>query len=210
MNTFYIVRHGKTFWNLEKRTQGRLDSELLPESIEEAKLLRQRLNCFDIDKVYSSDLKRAQETAKLLMPEKRIHLSEGFREIGFGVWEGLTFDQIIEDHGELLEQWKREPGEVVFPRGESVADTQQRVSRAFREIDEQEEGKNILIVSHGITIKLLMASLLQMPVSGIFRITQDNLALNIVRTTDERTEIITMNDTAHLEKDRRRTDDNRC
>lgn len=208
MNTFYIVRHGKTRWNLEKRTQGTMDSPLLEQSIGEAKILGERLRRYNIDRVYSSDLKRAQDTAALLAPGCEIRTERGFREIGFGVWEGLTYEEILSFHRELLEQWKREPEEIVFPKGESVLSVQERVSKAFWDIDQREEGKNFLIVSHGITIRLLMVSLLGMPISGIFRIAQENLALNVIRTKDGRAEVLAMNDTAHLEEERRTADDN--
>lgn len=198
MNTYYIVRHGKTQWNQMKKTQGKMDSPLTEEGIANAKILANRLKDLAIDKVVSSNLKRAVDTAHILMPDKEILLNPGFREIDFGCWEGLTIDEIKKKHGSLYEAWRESPENVDFHGGESMIDAYKRVQSTFWELDKKEQNQNILIVAHGIIIKLLLISFLDVPLAKAFQLIQTNLSLNIIKTKNGVADIYTMNDTAHL------------
>lgn len=200
MNTYYIVRHGKTQWNMLKKTQGKMDSPLTKEGIQAAELLREKIKTLSIDRVYSSDLKRATDTAKILMPQTDIRPMEGFREIDFGVWEGKTIDEIKTQYADLHDRWRRSPEEVQFIGGESMVQAMERVHKAFWAIDAKEEDQNILIVAHGMIIKLLLVSLLEAPMVKMFHLLQNNLAMNVIRTKDQAADIVTINDTSVFEK----------
>lgn len=198
MNTYYIVRHGKTQWNLLKKTQGKLDSPLTEEGIEAAKILREKIETLSIDRVYSSDLKRAMHTAEILMPGRTIREMSGFREIDFGVWEGKTIDVIKTDYAKMHDTWRSAPEQVHFPSGESMLQAQERVLRTFWSIDAAEEDKNILVVAHGMIIKLLLVGLLEAPMVKMFHMTQNNLAMNVIKTNAQGANIVTVNDTSFL------------
>lgn len=198
MNTYYIVRHGKTQWNMLKKTQGKMDSPLTEEGIAAAKTLRKKMEALSIDRVYSSDLKRAMHTAELLVPGKTIREMPGFREIDFGVWEGKTIDAIKTDYAKMHDTWRSAPEGVHFPNGESMMQAQERVLRTFWSIDAKEQDRNILIVAHGMIIKLLLVGLLEAPMVKMFHMTQNNLAVNVIRTNDQGANIVTMNDTSFI------------
>lgn len=200
MKTYYIVRHGKTQWNMLKKTQGSMDSPLTEEGIACAKSLRERLKVLEIDRVYSSDLKRAVDTAKILMPSKEIELIPSFREINFGQWEGMTISEIQDRYELLYSQWRTDPAHVQFIDGESMQQAYHRVREAFWHIDREQDSERILIVSHAMIIKLLIVSILEAPIAKIFQLVQGNLALNVIRTEKGIADIITMNDTTHIEQ----------
>ena len=199
MNTYYIVRHGKTVWNTEKRTQGQKNSELTEQGIEHARQFSRKISHMHIDEVYSSDLKRAYETAKIIRPSSEIHLEKGFREINFGLWEGLTIEEIQKNYSELYSSWQTSPEEVAFIEGEKIVEAFERVNQAFWEIDSKHENKHILIVAHAMVIKLLLVGFLDAPINKIFNIVQGNLAMNIVKKKNKKATIVTMNDTSYLD-----------
>lgn len=198
MNTYYIVRHGKTIWNKEHRTQGQKDSPLTEDAKRDIIHLKNRLKDIDIDLVYSSDLKRAKDTASLLELGLDIKLEKGFREINFGVWEGMTIDLIKENYGELYENWRENPENVTFIGGESMTFAMERIKNAFWTLDEKYENKNILIVCHAMVIKILIVSLLESPMNKIFNIHQGNLSLNKIKTNNKEAMILAVNDMSHL------------
>lgn len=76
----------------------------------------------------------------------------------------------------------------------------ERVHKAFWAIDAKEEDQNILIVAHGMIIKLLLVSLLEAPMVKMFHLLQNNLAMNVIRTKDQAADIVTINDTSVFEK----------
>lgn len=90
-NTFYIVRHGQTDWNILGKTQGHGNSDLTPQGIEQAKELSEDIGKYSIDYIFSSDLGRAMQTAQILGDKLNIEVqkTEALREMGFGVWEIL-------------------------------------------------------------------------------------------------------------------------
>ena len=91
----YIVRHGKTIWNKERRLQGSIDIELAEEGIEAAELLHDQLISSNItfDRIYSSPLKRAKKTAEIIrgLNDTDIIIDQRLREISFGVEEGAFY-----------------------------------------------------------------------------------------------------------------------
>lgn len=198
MNTYYIVRHGKTVWNQEHRTQGQKDSPLTEKAKQDIVLLRERLKNLNIDLIYSSDLKRAHDTANLLGLGLDIHLEKGFREIDFGVWEGMTIDLIKSNYSELYENWKENPEETTFIGGENMTKAMERIQKTFWNIDQMHNGKNILIVCHAMVIKLMLIHFLEAPMNKMFNIHQGNLALNKIKTDNKEPKILSINDMSHL------------
>ena len=90
-----LIRHGETDYSTEKRYCGLTDVCLNKRGIEQAEGLCQKLGEEDVDKVYSSDLRRASEFAKIVFKNKEIEPAPEFREINFGIFEGLTYEEIM-------------------------------------------------------------------------------------------------------------------
>lgn len=91
----YFVRHGETVWNTQKRFQGLSDSPLTEKGIEQAKLLSKKLENINFDKFYSSPLKRANDTAKLIRGNRNqeIEIFDDFKEISMGEMEGIQHEE---------------------------------------------------------------------------------------------------------------------
>lgn len=157
--TIYLTRHGQTEWNIERRLQGRGDSPLTEQGIERAKELRDRVKDIDIDVIFSSPIKRALDTANIIKGEKNVEVitDDRLMEMCFGDYEGRKTDEVMNEnpmwnidlimHGDV---------KLCAPNGENLKSVRARVSEAMDSIIEENRGKNILVVAHGITLKALM------------------------------------------------------
>lgn len=158
----YIVRHGETIWNREKRIQGSTDIELNEEGRYLAKETGRNLRNTEFDAVYASPLKRAYETAELIMEGRSLVVAadERIREIGFGVLEGKTLDKMTEEERYRIDNFFTHP-EIYTPAegGESIESAAERAADFLRnEIEplEVKGFKRIMIVAHGAINKAFM------------------------------------------------------
>ncbi len=146
MTTLLLARHGETDWNRDGRWQGWADPPLNDTGRAQARALAAELESLEFDAVYSSDLKRAHETAEILAGPHGapIVVDPGLREIDIGSWSGLT-------RGEIAERFP--DGER--PDGESREQHGARVLAAVERIARAHPDGRILIVTHGGTLRTL-------------------------------------------------------
>lgn len=157
----YIIRHGETAWNKEKRMQGRCNVPLNEEGIRLARETGVGMRDIPIDLVISSPLDRALETARLIVAGRDIPIvtDERIQEMSFGDWEGecvLTSEKV---DPKFMKQFYDTPATcMVPPNGESFADVIARTRDFFEEICGKEEYSdlNILIASHGAASRCLL------------------------------------------------------
>lgn len=204
MNTYYLVRHGQTVWNTLGQTQGHGNSPLTELGMQQAKDLAEALKEYPIDIIYCSDLGRAVETAEIIGKELNIeiHPTESLREMGFGVWEGMPLREIEKIYPESFKMWRNEPEKVHIEGGETLDMIKQRQDKLIEELNKKYKNKHILLVSHSVTVRVMLLSFLESHVRNIYRIKQDNTALNIVEYRNYGPVIMKMNDTRHLKKDK--------
>lgn len=203
MSRIYIVRHGETEWNKMQRSQGcSNDIPLSEEGIKQAKAIAKRLKNEKIDLFFSSNLKRAYETARIISKEhnKDVIRCDEFREINLGCWEGLCFDEIKEKYNDIYLIWHNTPHLAQIPNAERIADIRERTIKKLNEIINTYRDKNILIVSHGITIKVMIAAVMGIDMSNVHKIRQDNTALNILEYNGSGFGILLLNDICHLKE----------
>lgn len=144
MTTLLLARHGETDWNLEGRWQGWADPPLNDTGRSQALALAEQLRSTPFDAVYSSDLKRAHETAEILAAPHGVAVvvDRDLREIDVGSWSGLTRAEIAE----------RFPGGS-RPDGETHDQHARRVRAAVTRIARGHTGGRVLVVTHGGTIR---------------------------------------------------------
>ncbi len=159
MVTIYLTRHGQTEWNIEKRLQGHGNSPLTDAGIKRAEELSKRLKDIKIECIYTSPIERAYKTASILKGNKEIELitHDGSKEMNFGDFEGKITEEVMQENPDwdinLIMQGNLE---MRAPNGETLAEVRERVSKAMDEIIKDNDGKSILIVAHGITLKAIM------------------------------------------------------
>jgi broad specificity phosphatase PhoE len=156
MTRILLVRHGATEWNISKRAQGQADIPLTDVGRKQARRLAELLAGYKIDAIYSSDLSRAVETIRPLAEERgvEVELDRDLREIDQGEWTGLTTAEIRE---RWPDRWGPARHYSARPGGESPADVRRRALQAVRRIVEKHPDGCIILVSHGGTIRWLVA-----------------------------------------------------
>jgi broad specificity phosphatase PhoE len=150
-----LVRHGATDWNLQGRCQGATDRELNPVGIRQAEEIAAVLTQESVHAIYSSDLKRAQQTAHLISRPHNlpVRIEQEIRELDHGDLEGLTFNEIKNGYPDFLQRWRAEPAEIQVPGGERLIDVAERAWRGLNRIVERHpEAKKIVVVSHNFPI----------------------------------------------------------
>jgi broad specificity phosphatase PhoE len=145
------ARHGRTSWNAARRFQGQTDIPLDDEGRAQAQALALHLRAETFDRAVASDLTRARTTAEAICAGRDLELSfdPDLREMHFGVWEGLTWDEVVERWPEVAANYEFSPREYVPEGGEGWSHLCERVERALRRAtaDLHPAGR-ALIVSH--------------------------------------------------------------
>lgn len=200
MTTIFFIRHGQTLWNKEFKYQGHSDTELSTEGVEQAERVAQRLKREPFSAIYSSDLSRALVTAKKVADQHSLPVvSMGeFREVCFGEWEGLKYDQIYAGWSKEIEAFFRSPSKVEIPGGESFEAVKQRTDRALEELCKRHDGECIAVVSHGGAIRTMLCSALGIHLDSLWCFRQDNTAVNIVEYEERHNIIRLVNDVNHI------------
>lgn len=182
--TIIMVRHGETQGNIDDKAQGHLDVPLTDFGVRQAKALACRLATTDIDAVYSSDLKRAFDTASALIssrPDLEIQTRAGLREVYFGSYEDMRWSEIREKDPGLHQRWTdwKTRIDVKFPSGESPFETRRRVAAVADEIvtKHQEDDSIILIVGHTGSLQPLFAHLLNLSATEQWRFHFNNASV---------------------------------
>lgn len=157
----YLVRHGKTAWNRVKKLQGSTDIELAEEGIRMAESSGIGLRNVSFDRVYSSPLKRARRTAELFLGGRDIPIIEDsrLRELNYGIYEGMTADELALDPDCTFKYFFSDP-ELYVPGsgGESFSEAIERASDFMEsEIEPLKDyNERILIVAHGAINRAIM------------------------------------------------------
>ena len=197
----FLVRHGATQLSAEDRFAGATDVELSEEGIFQAERLSERLADDSIKAVYSSPLKRTVHTATILALPHGLTpiIREGLREIDHGHWEGLTRAEVESQFAEEYAAWEEDPYTFAPSGGENGVSIIARALPVIREIVIQHRGKNILVVSHKATLRLLISSVLGFDSRGYRdRLDQSPASLNVVDFKDPvRARLMLFNDVSH-------------
>ena len=204
MTDIFLIRHGETAWNAERRLQGHLDIPLNGEGMRQAASLARALVDERFDAIFSSDLSRANLTAQAVadlhgMP---VHQDPALRERCFGAFEGLLYDELEARFPEAYLQWRARDPHARYPDGERRAETfaefAQRAVDAVARIAERYRGKRIVIVSHGGVLDCVYRAAHGMDISAPRDFDVLNASINRIRWDGERLHVLRWSDNAHL------------
>jgi alpha-ribazole phosphatase len=196
-----LIRHGETDWNNERRLQGHTDTPLNQHGIEQAEKLAERLDSEGkIEALYSSPLARASLTAEIVA--QRVGLSPVFddrlMEKHLGKLEGMSFDEIQQQHPDIAQRWLESKEHFLLPGEESAQELQARVHSFLNEITHRHNNSRVAIVSHGGTINMLISTLMELDVNRRWPFWFDNGSLSWMDLTGPRPRLRLLNDTCHL------------
>jgi probable phosphoglycerate mutase len=211
MTIFYLIRHGETDWNVSGRWQGHADVPLNELGRMQARRLADRLwaDGARLDAIYSSDLKRAWETAQIVgaalgCPPRPL---AALREIDVGAWSGLTHAEVVARTPELFE--RLESGEDVARGGdgERFADLYHRVIDAVEQLVATHPTGRLAVVTHGGPVRALLLHAARDKVNALprhFHI--GNTSISLLIGSASGWDLGAFNDMSHLEHDRQAPD----
>lgn len=171
-----LVRHGQTDWNLEGRYSGQSDVPLNQSGRGQAQNLAVQLQDVHFSAIYSSDLNRAKETAEIISATRQqpVILEPRFREINQGVWEGKHVDFIKAHFNDLWQKRKVDPADVRPPGGETINELAKRVFGAMDSIALLYSDDSVLIVSHGLTLAVIICKVRGIPIQQVYNMIPEN------------------------------------
>lgn len=197
--TVLLIRHGQTDWNRIKRSQGHLDIPLNRLGRRQSLLLAQRLAGWPVSAVYSSDLRRASETAAIIGRQLDVEpiLDPALRERHGGIFQGHTPAELRQRYPEALQAFLdhgRPP-----PGGESNLALARRATPALDRIVADHPGQTIALVTHGGTLRVLIAYVMGLPLGRKPPIkVSHNTGLTIAQMGGHNNAITLLNDSCHL------------
>jgi len=197
----FLIRHGQTVWNLEGRYQGDKDTDLTSVGIRQAELAAKYLSRVNFSCIYASPLRRTLDTASIIAKDKNVKIlvRENLKEINFGKWEGMKFEEINAKYKDDYQNWLNDPFCNPPTGGESFRSLNERTSREINNIvRENEDGSSVAVITHGGVIVSLLVYWLKIPASRWRSIIQRQGAINIVVVDRGFPYISQINYTGHL------------
>lgn len=165
MNLIFI-RHGQTDLNYKRAYQGRINTSINQNGIKHAKELKNKLKKFNIDKVYTSPLKRAKETLNIVLEDKNIDFvmeDRRIEEIDFGVWDTIQYEKVNINYKKEYKEFLNDYENFTFPKGESFKDFYNRCSDFLDDIIDPNSNETVLVVTHGGVIRAFLCYILKLP-----------------------------------------------
>ncbi|MFJ6884903.1 bifunctional RNase H/acid phosphatase [Streptomyces californicus] len=203
-STLVLLRHGETALTPQKRFSGSggTDPALSATGRDQAERAAAHFAVLGtVQEIVSSPLRRCRETAAAVAARLGldVHVDEGLRETDFGVWEGLTFGEVRERHGDDLTAWLASPDAAPTGGGESFAEVAGRVAAARDRIVARYAGRTVLLVTHVTPIKTLVRLALGAPPEALFRMELSAASISAVAYYgDGNASVRLLNDTSHL------------
>ena len=179
-----FIRPGETEWNKINRWQGTVAVPLNTHGVEQAKRLAKFIRNIGLDVIYSSDVRRAKDTAVVLSEYANvpIHYDERLRERYLGLWQGLTMNEMRDWYKEDYDALMKDPLNTPAPGGESPSQVAERVTDCFKDILES-DAETVGILSHTTSIRVLLAQLV--PDINPFNMEFHNISVTTIALNDD-------------------------
>ncbi len=172
----WLVRHGLTAWNSERRLCGEQDIPLATEGVQQGIWVGQQLSTVPLAAIYTSPLLRAAQTAEYILQQRAMPVPvitiPAWREMSFGAWEGLTYAQVAQEFP-AESAFFTDPVHYTPPQGEPFLSLVQRVQGAFEQLvcaDTGDMAGDLVLVSHGGPLRALLCWLLALPFTQQWRL----------------------------------------
>ncbi len=175
-----LVRHAAT-----KSTGtfvGQLDEPLSATGQGQLRELKRKLSAFRFDAAFASDLERARATAAAAIGrlDLELQIRDGLREMHFGRWQGLSWNQIEKRHRRSARLWLKQFPLRSIPGAERFAHFKKRVKTELKDIVFAHQGQCVLVVTHAGVIRVALADVLGMQDRNLSRLAQDHCAVNVI------------------------------
>ena len=178
----FLLRHATSVANSKGIYEGQEDSPLSKRGISEAKQLAESLSKFKFAAIYSSDLSRSFETAKIIAKARQLEVQPmpELRERKLGIFGGLKLEKIKEKYPKIYAEHFTRPTRVKIPGGETLSELQARGLKAIDSIRSKHENQMLCIVGHSAINRCILFHYMSLSLDNYWQIRQDNLCLNII------------------------------
>lgn len=178
----YLMRHGQVADGHTHLYHGHNDVDLSPAGIRQCEAVAAYLQDIPLAGIYSSDLTRTRRGAEIIARGRQVPVESypEFREVHFGVWEGLSFQEIMTRYPEELQQRFRDLANFRIPGGESLQDLKARALPKLQELIRRHTGEAFLLVAHAGINRVILCEALHLDLQYIFHLDQAYAGLSII------------------------------
>jgi 2,3-bisphosphoglycerate-dependent phosphoglycerate mutase len=198
----FLIRHAQTVWNRDRRYQGWQDSPLSEVGRAQAEAVGRALAREPLKAVYSSTLGRARETAEAIaaLHGLAVQPDPDFREMAFGEWEGLCFEDCKAKDPDRYRLWADEPHRFCPPGGgETLDDVRRRVLAGLERLRAEHDDQSVCLVAHGISARIIILEALGLPLERIWSIHLASTGISELEFRPDWTALHRMNTLVHLD-----------
>ncbi len=200
--TIYLVRHAESEGNIGRRCHGQYDSLLTRRGRKQAEVVGEHFRTVPLDAVYSSDLSRARHTAMAIAAPHNLPVQErrALREIDMGLWEDKAWAELPINDPATYDTWCNRPWLCRAPGGETIMEAGARSLDEMRRIARENDGKTLVVVSHGSAIRGILTLALGLRDDEMMQVGWgDNTCVaKMIFHTDDSIEVVYRNDNSHL------------
>lgn len=191
----YLIRHGEVEERYHRVFGGRIDMELSPLGSEQAAALASYLQSVPFDAIFASPMRRVQQTLRRLIERqsRTPHILPQLREVDFGAWTGLGWNEIDARFGVSAYDWLHQLEQGLISQAEPMDHFRQRVDEAIKAILSNHEGQTMAVVCHGGVIRMMLAILLELPLSKMAGFDFEYASLTIVDLLPRKVEVQLLN-----------------
>ena len=181
-----LIRHGETDSNIRGSYLGWTDIELNETGLSQVRILKDRIKNTKIDRIFSSPLKRALQTAEIINESYRMDIvyTDGLKERNFGIWDDLTLEEMTQRYPSEYKAWISDWTKYSIKDGESAMEAYNRSAEFVRELVEKNTEGVFMLVTHLGTIRFLLAYLLELGIESSWHFRVDNASISKVEITD--------------------------
>jgi phosphoserine phosphatase len=181
----YLIRHGLTSSNIDKKYQGSIDVPLSDIGVKDMSTLAKSFSPRNPTRVYSSPLNRAIESAKIIaqiMNINSISVRNDLHEFIYGIWEGMKENDVIKYRNTEYNQWQSSPAQATIPRAEHINNAYNRCAKIWDDfqIDIESWNGSIISVAHDIVNRLIICNALDLPPNYIWSFKQTNASVSVI------------------------------
>lgn len=193
LRSFYLMRHAEVETAYHQTFGGRINMELSERGQVQARALADFLQWRSLDSCFSSPMKRAVQTASPCRKWTKPVLLNGLREVDFGDWTGLRWEEVQEKYGKSARDWLHLLEANAIPKAEPIEQFRARIQESWNILLRPENGNRIGVFGHGGVIRMLLALLLQMPARQMAAFELSYASVTILHIQENRPEIQLLN-----------------
>lgn len=193
LRSFYLMRHAEVETAYHQTFGGRINMKLSERGQVQARALADFLQRRSLDSCFSSPMKRAVQTASPCRKWTKPVLLNGLREVDFGDWTGLRWEEVQEKYGKSARDWLHLLEANAIPKAEPIEQFRARIQESWNILCRPENGNRIGVFGHGGVIRMLLALLLQMPARQMAAFELSYASVTILHIQENRPEVQLLN-----------------